>query len=600
MSSNVSHPVNNYACSDAESRHLTSQQDVYDRTEETLESALRDEKNILLTAPPGAGKTTGLFKIASRLDTPITYLTGLEERYEDGERLADEFGVDATVIPSPHRACPAFDKGSEHYDPEAVRLYGLGANAGQMHTELSLHGGSDCRYSDFWDGFDPNDHPVLIGHYKHAHVPSLTNNRLVVIDEFPGEQLERTIDNPGGAINPFLDQTDEIPFNSVTDIIEYRDDSEQALKVGEWIAENESEISSHEIINSDENRRYNSLAPLLALSLCYTKNVDDEIEYFRFNEADEGSACYIDNRDRRVVFNRKAGTLHVLTVPDLSEARSVVGLDGTGTKELWDLSTGLGLEERSIFADENEERGYYHDIHGATVYQLTDHLKPLHNGNISEERVKGILYGIEAKHGEKPALITPDKALSSCKDSGLLDHVSESINYAKVPSNNDLKHERIELALGCPHPNNDVLKMWGAFSGQEIGQEGEGADKTFGEYGDKIYHHFVHNQVLQAILRAGRAPDIEPTVYVETSAIPDVLEIQPASVEKFDTEKKRKIADHLQRVGDDGTTKKAIMAESGVSQRTVEERLNDFKDHGIVDEEREDSHPYRKVYRWPS
>lgn len=50
--------------------------------------------------------------------------------------------------------------------------------------------------------------------------------------------------------------------------------------------------------------------------------------------------------------------------------------------------------------------------------------------------------------------------------------------------------------------------------------------RTYGEFGDAVYEHFVHNQVLQSVLRLGRDTSAgEATDYVNTAALPDWVEV---------------------------------------------------------------------------
>lgn len=79
--------------------------------------------------------------------------------------------------------------------------------------------------------------------------------------------------------------------------------------------------------------------------------------------------------------------------------------------------------------------------------------------------------------------------------------------------------------FGSPFPGDDVIERWAGFCGEAAPPEGTGADKTFGSFGDRIYHHFTHYQVLQALLRFGRHESVRenggPTVYLSTEALPE-------------------------------------------------------------------------------
>jgi hypothetical protein len=97
--------------------------------------------------------------------------------------------------------------------------------------------------------------------------------------------------------------------------------------------------------------------------------------------------------------------------------------------------------------------------------------------------------------------------------------------------------------------------------------------------GNTVYKHFVHKQVLQAVLRFGRDTSVNKAiVYVNTAALPDWVEVDNRAIQNiFNTGNKRAVADFLQTCGSGGATKQEIADGVDVSVRTVERHLVDLQ-----------------------
>lgn len=578
---------------------------VYQRTEDFLERAIRSNDSKLVESPPSSGKTTSTFKIACRSSEAFVYLTKREDLYEQAERLSNEFNLTPKVIPSPHRNCPSFDEDSPQFNSEAESLYDFGINAARIHNELDLDCSPNCEYMQKWEAFDDNPDDIIIGHYKHAYLSSVIEGRVVIIDEFPGGAFEREFNNADKMISRFLQSEDRVPFDDFLDLIENRDDLDRFETTCAWFRRNGVGTNDKSIIEAEENDRYHTLAPFLVFTVLSTEKYENgfEIPWFNLAEIERGfkRSSPFDGleTERLAAVDRERQSIHVLTPPDLSGAHGVVGLDGTPTLMMWKLATGEDFDHLSVLDRKEEMGAYVRDLLGITVKQTNDSLKPYHGGRVTKNLDEAILYGVEVEEGEKPALIAPKKALDVYRDAGILDRTESSMNYSLVLSSNDFKGAQVGVIHGSPHPGNRPIKKWAAYFGRSVEGEGEGMDKTYGEFGDKIYHHFVHNQVLQAILRFGRG-ETDATVYVNTAAIPDSVEIESElNVKRFNRENKRKVADYLREVGDSGATVGSITADLNISESTVRRRLNDFLDYSLVESE-DNPGPHPTVYRWVS
>lgn len=562
-------------------------EDVRNRTANVIEQAVRDEHTVLVESPPNSGKTTSTFSVVSQADQPITYLTKRHDLYEQAVDLCTTHQLDYAEVPRPHNLCPAFDSEDSAYDPVAVDLYNLGVSAADIHTSLDLTCGPDCDYIDAWGDFDPEAVDVIIGHYKHAYIDSVVEDRVVVVDEFPGDAFEEAFHSHEQGISNFLQNTDELPFDDYFDPIEHRD--KQFEEVVNWFAENGVMADAETITDLDNGERYHTLAPFLVYSLLMAVDHGNgfALPWFNITDIDYGDFPELEGLEleRSVVIDRERSALFVLTQPDLTDTRAVIGLDGTPTPELWEKTTGVDFDHEQVLPDADAKNTYLREAFGLTIKQVNDSLKPYHSGEITVERDTGILNGVEVVESERPSLITTTNARGQYEQAGVLTCVDETKTYANVLSSNDFSQKTVGVVQGCPHPGDEVLKRWSAYFGSTVEAEGEGTDRTYGDFGDEIYEHFVHRQVLQAVLRFGRDDAVTDTnVYVNTAALPNWVDTEPGFNPKlFSTENRRAIADFLRSCGDTGATKQEIADNVGVSVRTVERSIGKFQSAGLVE-----------------
>jgi hypothetical protein len=178
-------------------------------------------------------------------------------------------------------------------------------------------------------------------------------------------------------------------------------------------------------------------------------------------------------------------------------------------------------------------------------------MHPYAGGNVSDLD-KERFSAVNALEQDRFALISTKKALERYRNWGSLDkfvrksdpqmvpdddnnRVSNShqaLHYSIIKSSNEFETEELGVVAGMPFPSDDLVRIWSGFCGQAVdlsdGRD-EDDDKSFGEFGDKIYEHFAHKQVVQAALRFGRADSVYEdegsTVYISTYALPDWLEV---------------------------------------------------------------------------
>jgi len=548
---------------------------------------VRNGRNLLLQSPPNAGKTTSVFKTAAQTDKQITYLAMRIDLYEQAIDLCEGQGIDHATVPSPYRDCPAFDEDSPTYDPLSVQLYELGISAADIHTSPELPCSPDCAYMQAWNDFEPDATDVIIGHYTHAFIQSIIKDRVVIVDEFPGDAFQQDFTNHEQAITNFLQNADGLPFSDFFDPIEHRENHfDQAFS---WFLDNGVTADPDTILDLKEGERYHTLTPFLVYSMLMAIDHDNGFELPGLNFLEPDNDSYPDDElNRHVAIDRERAELFVLTQPDLTDARAVIGLDGTPTPKLWELATGVDFDHEQVLPDADARNKYLREAFGITIKQANDSLKAYHYGDITLNRDVGLLYSVEVAEKECPAVITTQNAREQYERSEATTHIDEMTNFANVLSSNDFSQKTVGVIQGCPHPGDHILKRWGAYFGHTIEADGEGINRTYGEFGDAVYEHFVHNQVLQAVLRFGRDTSVgEATVYVNTAALPDWVEVgKQVKPTLFNTENKRAVADFLQRRGSTETTKQEIADSVGITKRTVGTYLSDWADNGILTTDR--------------
>ena len=158
--------------------------DVRQRTNATITRAIESGDRILVNAPPGSGKTYGVFDVAAATDTPITYLTQRRELYRDAIDRCEENGLSYFLIPVPHEDCPCFDD-EEHpgWSDLLTTLHSLGVSGGELHSHFDLPCDGECEYMSNKD-YTSEKYDALIGYYTQAYAAKNIRRRQVVLDEF--------------------------------------------------------------------------------------------------------------------------------------------------------------------------------------------------------------------------------------------------------------------------------------------------------------------------------------------------------------------------------------------------------------------------------
>ena len=575
---------------------VLTKQWVRNRTNEIITDTLRNGSETLVESPPAGGKTTELFAAVEDTEEPISYLTERQDLYEQADELARDHGLKPKVLPSPYRSCPTFD--GDHGDKwrnRVTSLYGPNVGGAALHEVMDLPCTDDgaCPYQSAWN-FEPDEFEVLVGHYVHAHVPAVVENRTIVIDEFAGEATMHTFENPEPVVSSYLRERSGLPFDDWGDFVDNR--YERRSDAVHWFVENyrEKNPEPREIVDDDTDDVH-GLAGDLLLGLLFAEDLGNGFRTTEKTVAKRDSRGWRRTplRDvklrRRIspscVWNTEKNVAHLLTTPSFKNANGVVALDGTPTKRMWDTAFGVSFDHERVVPGERMT-DYLTDALAVHVHQYGAHdddkagTRPYSSGNhLYDETDERVLFGAKEHFGTEPDVITTKAAIEQYEEGGILDRAGEYRNFASVKSSNDFRDSTVGVVLGSPHPGDEVFQRWGAFMGFAIEGSGKGVNRSYGgRVGNEIYHHFVHDQVLQSILRFGRDGQ-EAHVITTSMATPSWVEPEELELPWF-AESERDVVDYLR--DSDGATQKEIVEETGLAKSIVSETLTGLEGQDYI------------------
>jgi len=550
---------------------------VRNHTAELIQDAAKKEEPVLIEAPPGSGKTTNAIKLALEEERPITYLASRIDLYEQAEEWCKEQeNISYERIPAPQRDCPTFQDENDGSASAVKRLYAKGYSGREIHRRFPEQApcGTSCDYYEKLDRIDNEIDSIdfLIGHHTHCNRHQYIRNRVVIIDEFNAEpfltpfpdEASDAIDRPGEIIPQFLkavgDHNKEFPtaeYQDVTDILQDRHRSFDWLSAINWFRDNGASRYDAQRFDflepsAEEYDKTHAYAPFLTFSLLCMKKIGPGIEVApppggRYDKLWEEANL---NKATKCLRDRNTGTMYSLQPPDLTEAAQVIGLDGTPTIELWNLlfAPETGFDHQQVIS-RDDFVSYLESSMNMSLVQMGGGMHPYAGGRVSELDEERFAM-VQALASDHFALISTKKALERYKERGWLDrfvrrakntedHDEDSsrlfeeyqaLNYGMIKSSNEFEKESSGVVAGMPFPSDSLIKIWGGLCGQtvEVSEEDDGK-RSFGEFGDKIYRHFAHHQVVQAVLRFGRDETVYDnegaTVYVSTEALPEWFEI---------------------------------------------------------------------------
>ena len=569
-------------------RHTAEQSDedlsvdeARDRTTEAIADAYGSGDRVLIEALPTMGKSYGSIKAAAGTGEEITVLTGRghKEQYGQFKQWCDEFGLSYYQLPSFKRDCETAtgDHGAEWADL-VDGWYRRGATPQQIHKAAEdvlgerlpcQQDGHTCSYTSKWD-FDPDEYEVLIGHYAHAYRgDKVVNGRSVVFDEFPNAYETTLGPELQGAVSYWLDTTPGIPFDSYTDLVEHRTDADRRGEALAWFDEAGVDADEGHVF---DDRKAHAAAPLVAYTLLAGEDLGNGFEMADLGDVGLGA------------FDRDGGEVSVLRPPDLQYASAVVGLDGTPTKRMWELSLGDRLNHRRVLQGA-ERTEYIQEALNLNLVRTTEYVKPYNSADhVHTDADAALLEAIREQHGERPGLITTSTAEGEYDAAGVLDLVGETKHYGNVLGSNQFKSKRVGAVIGSNHYGDDYLKKWGAYAGEAVERNDEkGSGLSYGGFGDRVLTHMREHETLQAAMRFGRDA-AGAVVYVHTDTLPDWVPISgEGRVVRTYGDGEREVVDAAEDL--DSWRTADLVEQVSVGERQVFNILTRLAERGVVSRE---------------
>jgi DNA-binding transcriptional ArsR family regulator len=566
------------------------------RLYKSVSRGFSENQPVLIDALPSIGKSYGIIKWAATTENPLTVFTARHDLFDQYEGWAKDRNLRCLTLPSFHNDCEtANGNHGESWQKRVLDTYEqTDLLPGEIHRRaddlfdepLPCQQEGDCSYFEARD-FDPAGFDVLIGHYRHAHVPERVEGRYIVFDEFPeGDFLTqyspRTVST---AVSTYLATNDSLPFSYLKDLKESRRNPERKQAGIDWFEQ------YNPTLNRDVDGAVTAPsgdghpeAPTMTYAILTAEDLANRWEYARLPDG------------RTAVVNPKDESLTVLNRPALNGAESVIALDGTPTVEKWRLMLGDDLRREAIMSD-TEKQGYLRNTLGIRVVQTTvaaNHYSGRSTISVTPNKDLVLFEGVRLRENIRPALITSKSALQEYEENGLSEVVGETEHYGNLKGSNKFARTRVGIVAGSPHYGDDYIKRWSALAGesaQEVydkdGVRLKGMAQDFGDYGNRILHGMRENEVLQAILRFGRDGG-GATVYVHTAALPEwverdgvVPEIRPWPPGMY------QILEAIRETGDREWRTSDITSRVSVSEQQVREHLHTLAEFGFVSYRRE-------------
>lgn len=492
-----------------------------EQTTDTIADVLGSGERVLLEALPTLGKSFGTVRAVARTGEPATVLTtrGRTEQYAQLQEWAREEGLDAYTLPAfTHDCDTATGEHGAEWRERVMDWYRRGATPKEIHKHAEAELGNplpcqagehSCPYTLKWD-FDPEEFDLLLGHYSHAHKRKVTSGRTVVVDEFPEGAYETRLGHGlEGAISHFLQSHDALPFDDYTDLVEGRHDEQRRSDALLWFEGRDLERDGRQVFGDQKGH---AAAPQAVYTILAGagKNLGNGWERAPFGDG-----------SRVGLFDREQGEVWLLTPPPIEGHRGVVGLDGTPTKDLWELTVGTPLDHR-IVLDDDERREYLTDGLGLQFVRTTEAIKPYNSpDHVAVDQDAALLEAVRDQHGERPDLITTSAALDEYEGADVLDDVDETGYYGNILGSNQFGESRLGAVVGSNHYGDGYVEKWAAYAGATAkrGRE-KGAGLTYGTFGDQVLTHMREHDTLQAALRFGRDGQ-GAVVYVHTDTLPE-------------------------------------------------------------------------------
>lgn len=637
--------------------------EVHGRTLALIDRAMSDGDQAVIDGIMGGGKSYGVFLAAAEKDEPITYLSARKDLYVQAREYADENGIpedEIYVLPTPSD-CDTWrgQYGDERADYLRM-LYNRGVRASAMHKlldddQLPCQAGDRVCPFQARNQYEPDDYQVLIGHYKHAHLPQVTAARHTVIDENPTDAFRTRL---GGAalkrgVNAFLDLHDSPPVDGFDDLLQARHDPERRKKALQWFATaNEGEGYPFEPDERNAVRfaddGFHAYAPNAVYAILAAEPVDDTMDLYDDDESEDtprryefekaimpdgiGNAALFYTTSKRFSMGEHDDYfVEFQTPPELQYARSMLALDGTpmtdtwsnpngpnhGNVVEWELALGRPLKHRRVLTDD-ERASFLATTMGHTYIQTTKHARPYSSGYYTRpERDAALLAAGSRRYlaGEPWDVVLTSKTVGDeYRERGFTEPergLAKRIDHrGNIRGSDEYAHCASGVILGSAHHGDHHIARRAAWLDAQIRPEGKGMDRTYGPVGDAVLHQMRELATAQTALRIGRGPTGRGAlVLIDTAAVPEWIPVinreSPGEV-KLWSKGERKVRDAVHRIAantelDDGEELMLRSSEikehvDGIGARQIRNVLKKHADRDLLRKKNDPEDGRRNVW----
>jgi hypothetical protein len=637
---------------------------------DTVADVLRHGDDRVIDAPTALGKshTIAATRWGARDDLtgdrPVVHLSATRKARDEAAATARDDGGEHIVLRSRHEACPVAagdhdpepDDGDDDGDDRTVVTMhgepasewldsmcntadgkGLPFSAAHQYLEehndqgidLPCHTDGKCPAIEQYDRWRDGEHPLVIATHNFAHIPGLRTDTNVVIDEEPDFTADLSTDRVRRAVGAYLREIDApvSTWESFIQTARYDGYGDDAGNVRAAVADALDAEPGREWYFDDPDAH--TLAPALARAIF---NAED-----RGNGRRAGKTPYQPPRldaDAResdgwnrvwvsVVLDDTNDVQTVRTTPDLSSARSVIGLDAHPALPIWQANTVPWIDDAPVL-DPTARRLWRRYERGLRVVQVGDATRPLASGEYFDDRgTAAVVEHLRDRYGADFSTAITAKSvrerLEETMDAAGIDD-ADLMHYGNVKSRNDFAGESVGFVNGCIDPGDGPIVD--LLAERDLDAEPKRADVCCRECGDPedapeepgdgchacngtgwrrahgrefvgddadtaaaILASVRENQVAQAAGRYARDPDGDDdtaTVFVRTDATPPgFADVQVAGVEWLFRTKQEHVVETM-RASAEPRTARQIAAETDVSKRHVHRTLERLAEHGTV------------------
>jgi hypothetical protein len=623
------------------------------RLKREIRDAMRSGSTTVIDAPTAIGKsfsvatTSWLNRADVAGEAPVVHFHETHEVRDSAAEDSNQANVSHRVLKGRSEACPLAagrhdpaDEDDED-DPDVIITKngipasewfdavcdGRGVPFSTAHAHLREHNDQnadlpcqeegECDAIAQWEGVPRDDggetkFDIIHATHQFAHVPGLQRHTNMIFDERPDFTADLPHDRIRRAVTAYLKEAGA-PVSSFEGLVTRARRDEDDVEPNEH-AEHQyvSQALDHEpdrewFLEADGAH---TLAPALTRGVWYAiRDGADDNERFAATVPHEpprlDAEATDDNGWNReyvtVVVDQDNTVRKVRTSPDLSLARSVIGLDAHPAVTLWQRNVHPDIKVQPVL--DIEERALWRLFErGLLVAQVGDAVRPYASGEYFDpDTSKDFLEALREKFGEDFSTAITASAVESqyanlMEEAGVDD--PETMHYGEEKSRDDFASEDIGAVDGSIDPGDDyvldILAEAGLDAtpetsegddGEEYRARGRGFDGPDAELADEILASVREQHVAQAAGRYARnADDPEDTaiVFVRTSAMPPgFADIQVPGVKWATTDTQEEIVDELR--DRESATAKELAEATGASKEWVAETLSRLAEGDIVD-----------------